>query len=266
MAKPALIVIDVQNDYFPGGRWELRDMEAAADNASRLLAAARQAGDVVVHVRHEFPTADAPFFAPGSTGAQIHSKVQNQPGEEVVLKHQINAFRDTPLREILDRQGVEDVVICGAMSHMCVDAATRAASDLGYRCTVVHDACATRDMESAGSPCLLRRSMRPLWPRCNSATPRAFRPGNSWPRARSKPASATIFAKSCNTSRLSTPSRERRASFRARRRFCVAGAAACAMSISRLFLRLHSQGPRHASVFELLSFRCDCHPRCCHDA
>ena len=151
MPKRALVLIDIQNDYFPGGKWTLNGIEPAAENAARLLAAARAAGDLVVHVRHEFPTADAPFFAPGSDGANIHQKVKSLEGEPVVLKHHVNAFRETDLKAILDRHGVEEVVICGAMSHMCVDAGTRAASDLGYKCVVVHDACATRDQEFEGA-------------------------------------------------------------------------------------------------------------------
>ena len=150
MPKRALVLIDLQNDYFPGGRWTLSGIDAAADNAARVLAAARAAGDLVVHVRHEFPTAEAPFFAPGSGGAKIHPKVKNLEGEPVVLKHHVNSFRETDLKAILDRHGVEEVVLCGAMSHMCVDAGARAASDLGYRCVVVHDACATRDQEFEG--------------------------------------------------------------------------------------------------------------------
>jgi len=150
MPKRALIVVDVQNDYFPGGKWTLSGMEAAGDNVGRLLAAARQAGDLIVHIRHEFPTKEAPFFVPGSEGAQIHPKARNAEGEPVVLKHQINSFRQTDLKDILDRNGVEEVVVCGAMSHMCVDAATRAANDFGYRCTVIHDACASRDLEFGG--------------------------------------------------------------------------------------------------------------------
>ena len=151
MPKRALVLIDIQNDYFPGGKWTLSGIETAADNAARVLAAAREAGDLVVHVRHEFPTADAPFFAPGSDGAKIHPKVRNLGGEPVVLKHHVNSFRETDLKAILDRNGVEEVVICGAMSHMCVDAGARAASDLGYRCVVMHDACATRDQEFEGA-------------------------------------------------------------------------------------------------------------------
>src|SRR5215470_15100230 len=150
MAKRALVLIDIQNDYFPGGKWALSGIESAANNAARVLAAARAAGDLVVHVRHEFKAADAPFFAPGSSGAQIHPTVRNREGEPVVLKHHVNSFRETDLKAILDRHGIDEVVICGAMSHMCVDAGARAASDLGYRCVVVHDACATRDQEFEG--------------------------------------------------------------------------------------------------------------------
>ncbi len=151
MPKRALVLIDVQNDYFPGGKWPLSGIESAADNAARLLEAARAADDLVVHVRHEFPTADAPFFAPGSDGAKTHPKVRGLDGEPAVLKHHVNAFRETDLEAILDRHGIEEVVVCGAMSHMCVDAGARAASDLGYACVVVHDACATRDQEFEGT-------------------------------------------------------------------------------------------------------------------
>lgn len=151
MPKRALLLIDIQNDYFPGGKWTLDGIEAAADNAARLLAAARAAGDLVVHVRHEFASAEAPFFTPGSVGAQIHPKAINVAGEPVVLKHHVNSFRETDLKAILDRYAIEEVVICGAMSHMCVDAGTRAANDLGFRCVVVHDACATRAQEFQGA-------------------------------------------------------------------------------------------------------------------
>ncbi len=150
MSKRALIVIDVQNDYFPGGDWELSGMNAAAENAAKLLASARDNGDLVVHVRHEFPTTDAPFFRPGSKGAEINEMVRPQDKEAVVVKHQINSFRETNLKALLDENKVEEVVICGAMSHMCIDAATRAANDFGYKVNVIDDACATRDAEFNG--------------------------------------------------------------------------------------------------------------------
>lgn len=150
MAKQALILVDIQNDYFPSGKWPLVGIEAAADQAAKVLAAFRERGDLVVHVRHEFESADAPFFAPGSDGAKIHGKVANLPGEPVVLKHFVNSFRDTDLKAILDQHGIDSVVVVGHMSHMCVDGVVRAAADFGYTVTVLHDACATLDLEFNG--------------------------------------------------------------------------------------------------------------------
>ncbi|MCE1117107.1 MULTISPECIES: cysteine hydrolase family protein [Pseudomonas] len=143
MSKQALIIIDIQNDYFPGGKWTLDGAEAAADNAAKLLHAARKRGDLVVHVRHEFESSDAPFFTPGSAGAHIHPKVEPTANEAVVLKHKVNSFRDTNLKTLLDQHDVKALTIAGSMSHMCVDAAARAAADYGYDVTVAHDACAT---------------------------------------------------------------------------------------------------------------------------
>lgn len=150
MAKQALILIDIQNDYFPNGKWPLDGVDAAADKAVQVLQAFRQTGEAVIHVRHEFATDDAPFFAPGSEGAQLHPKVLNQSDEPVVLKHFVNAFRETNLRALLEQRSITDLVVVGSMSHMCIDAVVRAAADLGYKVTLVHDACATRDLEFNG--------------------------------------------------------------------------------------------------------------------
>jgi nicotinamidase-related amidase len=153
MAKTALVLIDFQNDYFSSydnAKLALSGTEAASKQGAKLLAAFREKKLPVVHVRHEFLNNDAPFFLPGSEGAEIHPSVTDITGESVVLKHQINSFRDTNLKAILDEQDVENVVIVGAMTHMCVDAVTRAAKDLGYNCAIAHDACATLDLEFNG--------------------------------------------------------------------------------------------------------------------
>ncbi|QBF26115.1 cysteine hydrolase [Pseudomonas tructae] len=150
MSKQALIVIDIQNDYFPGGKWPLDGAEAAADNAAGILDAARARGDLVVHVRHEFESTDAPFFTPGSEGAQIHPKAAKRADESVVLKHKVNSFLGTELKQLLDKGQISDVTVIGSMSHMCIDAVSRAAADYGYGVTVVHDACATRALEFNG--------------------------------------------------------------------------------------------------------------------
>lgn len=150
MSKRALIVVDIQNDYFPGGRWTLDGMEQAGSNAAAVIGAARAAGDRVIFIAHEFESADAPFFAPGTDGAKLHKVLGTGPDDTVIVKHEVNAFKGTDLNAVLQRDGIEDVTIVGAMSHMCIDAATRAAADLGYKVTLVHDACATRDLEFAG--------------------------------------------------------------------------------------------------------------------
>ncbi|WP_404942118.1 cysteine hydrolase family protein [Pseudomonas danubii] len=150
MAKQALIVIDIQNDYFAHGKWPLVGVDAAADNAARLIQAFRQKAQAVVHIRHEFTSDSAPFFTPGSEGAHLHHKVLNRADEPVVLKHFVNSFRETELQAILQQQGIDELVIVGNMSHMCVEGTARAAADLGYPVKVIHDACATLDLEFNG--------------------------------------------------------------------------------------------------------------------
>lgn len=147
MSDTALIVVDIQNDYFSGGKWELNGVDAAADNAARVIGAARDRGDTVIHIRHETLAPDAPFFVPGSAGAQLHEKARNQGDEWVIVKHFMNPYRETQLREVLEQKGIKRVVAVGNMSHMCIDAVTRASDDFGYATTVIHDACATHDLE-----------------------------------------------------------------------------------------------------------------------
>jgi nicotinamidase-related amidase len=148
--KTALILIDIQNDYFPGGAMELAGMSQAAAGAQEVLAAFRKDRRPIFHVQHLALGPGAAFFRPESAGAEIHESVRPLPGEAVVRKHYPNAFRETGLLEVLQGAGVGEVVIVGAMSHMCVDATTRAAFDYGFTCTVIHDACASRDVVFEG--------------------------------------------------------------------------------------------------------------------
>ncbi len=144
MPETALILIDIQNDYFPGGAWEVDKMETVAANAARLLDHARTAGTLVIHVRHEAGSDSAPFFRPGTPGAQINATVKPRDTEAVVLKHRPNSFHETDLLDMLRDAGVVNVTICGAMTQMCVDATTRAAVDFGFKATVVSDACGAK--------------------------------------------------------------------------------------------------------------------------
>lgn len=146
----ALVLVDIQNDYFPNGNMALEGMDAAAGQAARLLAAFRSRGMPVLHVRHLSVRPGATFFVPGTPGAELHASVRPAAGEPVVEKNFPNGFRGTDLLERLRAAGADAVVIAGAMSHMCIDATTRAAFDHGFKCTVAADACATRALEFSG--------------------------------------------------------------------------------------------------------------------
>jgi nicotinamidase-related amidase len=147
----ALLIIDIQNDYFPGGRFPLVGPEDAAAAASRVLAKFRAGDEPIVHVQHVWDAEDAAFFQPGTPGVEIHGKVAPAEGEPVVQKELPNAFLGTGLEERLRGDEIDELVVAGMMSSMCVDASVRAASDLGFTVTVVHDACAAPDLAFQGT-------------------------------------------------------------------------------------------------------------------
>lgn len=132
----ALVIIDIQDFYFPGGALPLAAPEAASANAAKLLAQARAGSTAVVHVGHN-----------AKAGRGFHADVAPQDGEIVLMKDEVNAFLKTNLQTILNSAGFKRLVICGMQTHMCVEAAARAAHDLGYEVLVVGDACATRDLK-----------------------------------------------------------------------------------------------------------------------
>ncbi len=146
----ALVLIDIQRDYFPGGRMALPGATEACRRAARLLDGCRALSLPVFHVRHLSTRPGATFFLPNTEGIEIHPDLHPLDGEPVVDKHFPNSFRDTPLDRLLRERGVGDLVLAGMMSQMCVDATTRAAFDLGYGCRVAHDACAAAPISFAG--------------------------------------------------------------------------------------------------------------------
>jgi nicotinamidase-related amidase len=145
--KRALVLVDIQNDYFPGGRKPLPGMVEASGRAADLLSYFRETGQPLFHVRHLAADPNATFFIPETSGIQIHSSVAPRKEEEVITKNHPNSFLQTSLFDKLRGVDTEEVIICGAMSNMCIDATTRAASDLGFKCVVVHDACASSDLK-----------------------------------------------------------------------------------------------------------------------
>jgi nicotinamidase-related amidase len=142
----ALLLIDLQNDYFPGGAMALAAPEKAAAQAARLLHAFRRNSLPIFHVQHVAVRPGATFFLPNTRGAAIHESVSPSAGETVVTKNFPNSFRDTGLLDALRGSNVTELVIAGMMTHMCVDTTVRAAADLGFACRLAHDACATKDL------------------------------------------------------------------------------------------------------------------------
>ena len=134
--KTALLIVDIQEFYFPGGRMQLQNPELAGMNAGLLLDHFRSQALPVYHVRHNF-----------EPGGDIHPYVKPQGNEPVISKDQVNAFNGTDLLELMLRDSVEQLVICGMQTHMCLEAAVRAAKDLGFSCLVASDACATRALQ-----------------------------------------------------------------------------------------------------------------------
>jgi nicotinamidase-related amidase len=135
--KTALLIIDLQNDYFPGGSNELVNSLEASMKAGELLGRFRDKNLPVVHVRHLSVRPGSTYFIPGTTGSEIHANVRPLPNEKVIIKNYPNSFRETELHNYLQEQQIDHLVVSGMMSHMCVDATARAGKDLGYQVTVV---------------------------------------------------------------------------------------------------------------------------------
>jgi nicotinamidase-related amidase len=148
--KTALLLVDIQREYFPGGAIPLEGPVEAAVQARELLALFRENHLPAVFIQHVSLDPGASSFRPGSPGVSLYSSLRPLPGEAVVRKHYPNSFRDTRLLELLRTDEVSRLIICGMMTHMCIDATTRAAFDYGFECIVAADACATRDLALAG--------------------------------------------------------------------------------------------------------------------
>lgn len=143
----ALLLLEIQNDYFPNGRIPLeRSIEASA-HAQIVLSAYREKHLPIVHVQHISTHPDATYFLPCTKGAEFYTSVQPAKGETIIKKHYPNSFKDTGLLNHLIKNQINHLVICGMMTQMTVDATVRAAYDLGFTCTVLHDACTARQLE-----------------------------------------------------------------------------------------------------------------------
>lgn len=146
----ALLIVDIQYDYFPGGAYPLVEPEAAATAAARVLAGFRASGEPIIHVQHVWDAPDALFMRPGTRGIETHELVAPIDGEQVMQKTEPNAFLGTDLADRLAALGVDQLVVTGMMTSMCIDSTVRAAAERSLAVQLVHDACAAPDLEFGG--------------------------------------------------------------------------------------------------------------------
>jgi nicotinamidase-related amidase len=145
--KTGLILVDIQNDYFPDGPMELVGIREAVIKAQELLSFFRDNRRPTFHIQHISNQENATFFRPDTPGVEIYDSIKPLTGDRIIKKNYPNSFRETGLLEELNKNRITQLIICGAMSHMCIDATTRAAFDFGFHCMVIQDACATKDLE-----------------------------------------------------------------------------------------------------------------------
>ena len=140
----ALLIIDIQNDYFPGGASELVNPVLALDNTVKILKAFRESNLPVIHVQHNNIGEGDTFMVPGTDGVKIHERLASEEGEYLVTKTAPSAFYKTDLIDIIRANNITELVVCGMMTHMCIDTTVRCAMDHELPVTLISDACATK--------------------------------------------------------------------------------------------------------------------------
>ncbi|MGL6200432.1 MAG: cysteine hydrolase family protein [Lachnospiraceae bacterium] len=142
----ALLIIDIQNDYFPGGKAELVNSDMALSNTEMILAFFRKEELPIIHVQHVNMREGAAFFLPNTEGSKIHEKLTPHNNEFLVIKNYPNSFYETNLLDVIKSNKITELVVCGMMTHMCIDTTVRAAKDYDLPVTLIADACATKDL------------------------------------------------------------------------------------------------------------------------
>ena len=144
--KKALIIIDLQNDYFKDGANELQEIDEVLIQTNKLIKFAREKSYKIYFIQHFSQKEGASFFLPHTQGVKLHKDLEIND-DMVIKKNYPNSFRDTILKKELDKENINELIICGAMTHMCIDTTVRAGFDLGYKILLASDACATKDLQ-----------------------------------------------------------------------------------------------------------------------
>lgn len=143
----ALIIIGIQEDYFKEGACELTNSLDISLKAKKLMDFFRTNSLPIFHIQHSNAIRpEATSLLPETRGINIHKNVEPIMGEIVIEKNFPNSFLQTNLESSLENLNIQELVLCGMMTHLCIDATTRAAFDLGFNCMLAHDACTSKDM------------------------------------------------------------------------------------------------------------------------
>ncbi|MDE1179368.1 cysteine hydrolase family protein [Paraburkholderia sp.] len=148
MSRQALIVIDLQNDYFPGGRYPLWNADATLDTVEAAILDARSANVPVVLVQHVADASKgvAPFFNAGTPGVEIHTRIlAAAPDAPIVVKTAADSFHHTSLEQTLSALDVDTLLICGMMTQNCVTHTAISKAAEKYTVKVLRDGCTTVD-------------------------------------------------------------------------------------------------------------------------
>lgn len=148
MSQAALLVIDLQNDYFPNGKFPLWNTEATLNNIKSAISKANEKNIPVIHIQHiAYPAMGiAPFFNEGSEGADIHPEIfALAPNADVVIKHFADGFEQTNLEEVLQKHGVTELLVTGMMTQNCVTHTAISKAAEKYEVSILMDCCTTVD-------------------------------------------------------------------------------------------------------------------------
>lgn len=146
MTKYGLLIIDVQNDYFSGGKWFYMNPKRPFIIFNNLSMTLNQKIYLSFIFNISIYSQILHFFEKGTDGVALHSELSLQDDSVIIEKHFPNSFFQTKLQATLDQLEVDTLVITGMMTHMCVDSTTRAAAELGYNPVLIHNATATRNL------------------------------------------------------------------------------------------------------------------------
>ncbi|WP_289659060.1 isochorismatase family protein [Flavobacterium panacagri] len=146
--KSALLLLDIQNDYFYKGKMEFQGSYEAASEAKKVLDIFRKKRRTIIHIQYIAVHKNASYFVSGTYGAEIYEEVRPLEGETVIVKNNPNSFIETSLYDFLKNNQIENLTIMGMMNNMANDPTVRTAKDLGFNVQLVESKAAEIVLDS----------------------------------------------------------------------------------------------------------------------